>query len=177
MPYVRRGAGYRRGMGQSSSDLLLAAENLPSDAVFGTPVYDPTTGEYQGGNFWDSWYCNSVLGQIFSPQTCAIPSTNQQASIEAAELSSTSAPPAVQAAAIAAGSQAVTAACTGDPSDCAAQNAAAQNPYLSSLFGPSVTASMLGMQANGTINPLSGWGIYALGGAFALIIATMLGKR
>ena len=168
MPYVRRGAAFRRrGFGQVS-DTLLALENAPASTLFGTSIYNPTTGAYQGGNSLMDWYCNSWLGQATDPSTCAIPSLAQIQASQTQELAATSAPASVQQAAIAAGTASVTAACQANPADCIAQNAAALYPQASALFGPDTVGSIAGVQPDGSVNLFAGWGTWALIGAAAL---------
>jgi hypothetical protein len=135
-----------------------------------TPAEYNSSGQYIGGNAAMDFYCNSVLGQTLSPSTCAISSLTQIEASQAAELATTSAPAAAQQAALAAGNQAVSSACTDDPSDCSAQAAASLYPELSAMFGPSLVASLLGINPDGSQNLFGGWGIYAVVGIAALLI-------
>lgn len=172
MPYVRRQTGIRampkpRGFGDVASDVAYSSG-------FSEPQYNANGQYIAGTNEFMDFYCNSFLGQFTSPQTCGIPTTSQQAQMQATELAPTAAPADVQAAAVAAGSQSVAEACASDPTDCAAQNAAAASPILSSLIGPSNAASMLGIQPDGSTNLFSGWGLYA---AIALGLLFVVGGQ
>jgi hypothetical protein len=160
MPIVRKRSPF--GMGQTSG--VAYALGLTA------PEYD-TNGRYLGGNAAMDFYCNGILGQTFSPQTCAIPSLAQIQSTQTAELATTSAPPNVQQEAITAGNLAVTAACSDDPSGCAAQAAASLYPQLSAAIGPALVASLFGINPDGSQNIFGGWGIWALAGVGLLVFS------
>lgn len=161
MPILRKGSPFR-GLGQTSG--VAYALGLTA------PEYD-ASGRYLGGNAAMDFYCNGILGQTLSPQTCAIPSLGQIQSTQTAELATTSAPPSVQQTAITAGNQAVASACTDDPSGCSAQAAASLYPELSAAIGPSLVASLFGVNPDGTQNIFGGWAIWAAAGLGLLLLS------
>jgi hypothetical protein len=144
MPYLRRGARMRRGVGQlldPSGNVLTATYNAQ--------------GQYQGGSTLMDIYCGSVGSWIGDP-TCSIPTPAQIAATQTAELATTSAPPAAQAAAVAAGNAAVATDMAANPSGYLAQCAASLYPGLSSAIGPGTVASLFGIQTDCSQNLLSG---------------------
>lgn len=144
MPYLRRGARMRRGVGQvlDSSGNVVGA------------TYDPVTGRYLGGSFLMDLYCGSFLGS--SDPVCAVPTPAQIKAQQVTELATTSATAAAQAAAVAAGDAAVAADMVANPSGYLQQCAAAAYPSLSSLIGPSTVSALFGIQPDCSQNILSG---------------------
>lgn len=152
----------RRGVGQV----------LDSSGNVVTATYDPVTGRYLGGSFWMDLYCGSFLGS--NDPVCAVPTPAQIATQQATELATTSAPPAVQAAAVAAGNAVVAADMASNPSGYVQQCAASAYPSLSSLIGPGTVGALFGIQADCSQNLLNG-GILWIG--VGLLLIAFVGKK
>ena len=169
---------HRSSLGQTSTSAP-GASPAPNSILYYLGLTAPETtseGTYAGGNFDVDMFCNSEIGQALDPSYCAIPSAQQIQANQTAELATTAAPASVEQQAVNSGTAAVTAACTADPSDCAAQAAASLYPNAAAFFGPSLVASFMGVQPNGTVNMFAGFGLYGaliLGG---LLIAVVVKK-
>jgi hypothetical protein len=164
MPYVRK-RGFGAVPGQGGTQPTTPLPGLSA-------IYDPATGRYLGGSVLMDLYCNSWFGS--SDSTCAIPTPAQIRASQAAELATTSSPPEVQAAALAAGDAAVAADMASNPTDYIAQCVASMYPQLASTIGPSLTANLFGIQPDCSQNFLSSWLAW---GAIAFIAAVALGGR
>lgn len=159
--------------------LALGQTPAPTSFAYSLGISPPETsseGTYAGGNLFFDIFCNSEIGTALDPSYCAIPSEQDIANEQAAELATTSAPASVQAAALAAGSAAVTSACTSDPADCSAQEAAALYPNASALLGPGTVASALGIQPDGSMSLFSGFAVYLAAGLVVLFAFTAMKK-
>jgi len=164
MPYfrTRRGFGAVPGTGITST-----SAGLP-----GLSAEYNSSGQYIGGSVFMDLYCNSFLGS--SDPTCAIATPAQIQATQTAELATTSAPPAVQAAAIAAGNQLIAQDMAANPSDYVAQCVASMYPQLASTLGPSLVASLFGIQPDCSYNFFASWLAW---GGIAFLAAIAFGGR
>lgn len=137
----------RRGVGQIATATL-------GPAGTGIAQYD-ASGRYLGGSTMMDAYCGSSIGQFFSPTTCAIPTPAQITATQTAELATTSAPPAVQAAAIAAGNALVAQDAATNPANYQQQIAASNWPELSALIGPAAVAALFPVDVTDPNNPVT----------------------
>ena len=162
---MRAALGYIHGIGQAPSVI----GDDPFSGDISNAEYDPNSGRYIGGSWWLDVYC-STIGALTGDPPCQIPTSQQIQQQVELELSTTSMTPENQAAAIAAGTAAIKAACAQNPMQGAAQNAAAMHPQLSALISPEAVATLFGIQCNGTTNPFAGFGIWIILGFAAIML-------
>jgi hypothetical protein len=135
-------------------------------------IYDPATGIYIGGSPWMDFWC-STIGSLTGDPQCAIPTTAQIRQQQINELDTTGMSPANQAAAVAAADAILAAGCAQNPSQGAAQNAAALHPQLSAMIGPGTVAAIYGINCDGSIDPtksLLPWIIAAVVGVGMIVL-------